>query len=471
MNRASAIGAAALSAPFWTACVGGELPSRPEDRVDRSIADGAIADGASPNASADATLALDGDGHTDSIAALPDGAGHDGAESPPSDAQPTDVQTAFAADADASNDDATVDATPSDGAFDAPIEDDVASVAARTWQPTGPMVEARQDHTATLLADGTVLVVGGDDVAIGFIFQGAKATAEIYDPASAMFFPNGQMSVARTLHRATRLDDGTVLVTGGLSPDCALSSAELYVPTTRTFVDAGLMTDRRYEHTTTVLDDGRVLIAGGSSAGANCSDGGTLASAEIYDPATGAFSSTGAMMVPRFRHAAVLLPDGRVLITGGHAFGANNGLSGELYDPDAGAFGPAGNMTYARERHSATRTATGAILIAGGLGASNSTAGTSELYEVGTNAFKLPELIGADQTAHADVALPGGEVLLVGGGTATTSIWDPRTSTWFTGNPMSVSRSSLAAAMLSDGRVLATGGATGTSITNSAEIF
>jgi hypothetical protein len=171
-------------------------------------------------------------------------------------------------------------------------------------------------HTATLLANGKVLLTGGTNENCGYF-----SLVKLYDPATGTFTFTGNMTTPRAGHTATLLPDGTVLVAGGQYIG-AMASADVYDPATGTFSSTGNMTTPRYAHTATLLPDGTVLLAGGSSA-----------SAEVYDPATGTFSSTGNMTTPRLWQAATLLPDGTVLMTGG---GINAGValaSAELYTP------------------------------------------------------------------------------------------------------------------------------------------
>ena len=176
------------------------------------------------------------------------------------------------------------------------------------------MNTGRAGHTATLLADGTVLVAGG---------WRAGNTAEIYDPETKKFTPTGAMTTQRWWPTATLLKDGRVLVAGGLR----IASAEIYDPSTGTFEPTGNMNAVRYGHAATLLPNGKVLIAGGLFD--TSSDLG-LASAELYDPQRQTFTAIGNMTGSRSGHTATLLLDGSVLIAGGYT----NPTSAELFRPE-----------------------------------------------------------------------------------------------------------------------------------------
>jgi len=206
---------------------------------------------------------------------------------------------------------------------------------AGTFGPTGEMVAARGFQTATRLADGRVLLTGG--TSDGWKGADFLASAEIYDAKTGTFTATGQMASKRGNHTATLLRDGRVLIIGG-SPDgtTSLASAELYDPKTGKFTATGSMAAARTFHEATLLADGRVLVSGGDPAGW-IYDGPFLASVEIYDPKTGKFTPTGSMVAALTNQTATLLPDARVLIAGGYN-GKTDVADAEIYDPTSGTF-------------------------------------------------------------------------------------------------------------------------------------
>jgi hypothetical protein len=126
-----------------------------------------------------------------------------------------------------------------------------------------------------MLPDGEVLVAGGFD-------GGALPGAELYDPVAGTWSVTGNLSNARYLHTATLLANGQVLVAGGLDSNIAASpTAELYDPASRSWTETGSLTAGRYWHTATLLDNGEVLAVGGFDSLVN-----VLGSAELYEPGT-----------------------------------------------------------------------------------------------------------------------------------------------------------------------------------------
>ncbi|MFG0317566.1 MAG: Kelch repeat-containing protein [Planctomycetota bacterium JB042] len=195
------------------------------------------------------------------------------------------------------------------------------------WHPT---LEAspfqRAFPTATPLADGTVLLAGGsptilpyDSASAMFSSQPGAKTAERYHPATESFEAIANMVQGRFRHRATLLDDGRVLITGGSNGLQALASCEIYDPQTGTFSATGAMAQGRIGHTATLLADGRVLVAGGATAGPNqlAIAQNALNTTELYDPQTGTFSSGASMVFPRAFHTADRVSNGDVIFAGG----------------------------------------------------------------------------------------------------------------------------------------------------------
>jgi len=322
-------------------------------------------------------------------------------------------------------------------------------VAADSWTPTGSMAVARQGHTATLLNNGTVLIVGGDNTG-----------ALLYGPGAGLFgATNGTPSYEpRQGATTTLLGNGTVLIVGG---DGGPQSAQIYYPTTRTFaLTTGSPTYIHSFHTATLLPDGRVLIAGGQNSTAGPQ---TTNLAELYDPSTGNFARTGSLTVDRSGHSATLLSNGKVLIAGGTETTTDgNGItlsSTELFDPSSQTFTPGPSMSVGRTGTMATTLPNGKVLLIGWLSAA------ADLYDPATNTVTTT---GSMITPHADgtatLLTPGG-VLVAGGFTATgpittnsAELYDPVAGVFTATASMSVARQVFTATLLPDGRVLVVGG-------------
>lgn len=278
----------------------------------------------------------------------------------------------------------------------------------KTFSATGSMSTPRGALTATLLPNGKVLIVGGISGQAG---GGFLSSAELYDPSTRIFTITGTMNVARSGHSATLLpNDKVLIVGGGLSGQ---TSAELYDPATGIFTLTGGMNSFRVGHTATLLPNGKVLVAG-------CTGGDGSNTAELYDPLTGIFSPTGNMNAARGYHTATLLPDGKVLLAGGaQVVGGGSAdpysfLHGsELYDPSTGVFTPTGNMNAPRGFHTATLLPGGKVLIAGGV--DTSILSSTELYDPSTESFIFSASMTSARQGHIASLLLSGKVLIAGG--------------------------------------------------------
>jgi len=343
---------------------------------------------------------------------------------------------------------------------------------------SGRMEAARYGQTATQLSNGRVLIAGGINS------SGVASTAEIYTLASQTFAATANpMNVARWLHTATLLNDGTVLIAGGseLANEETLDSAEIYDPVAGTFtLLPNTLNTARVGHTGTLLSNGQVLIVGGYDPNT-----GIISDSELYDPIAQVFIDLGDTNTPRFHHTATLLQNGQVLIAGGETdptpSGAHN--SAEIFNPTTWTFTPlAVTMTSAREGHAATLLNDGTVLITGGDLPPTGSLNTAEIYNAAANTFAaVSAAMTSPRIFHASVLLNGGQVLLSGGendsnGTSvalnTAELYNPTAQT-FTATPgsMTTVREHQTATLLNDGTVLEGGGTDGTNTFNTAEIY
>jgi Galactose oxidase, central domain/Kelch motif len=236
------------------------------------------------------------------------------------------------------------------------------------------------------------------------------------------------------------------------------------------FAEAAPLAKARYSHTATLLPDGRVLAIGGFD------DTNAVATAELYDPATKAWSPAGAMGTGRYLHAATLLPNGKVLVSGGISV-STAVPTNELYDPATSTWSAAAPMIAPRFSHTATLLANGKVLVSGGLNVSTAVA-TAELYDPATNTWAATGSMATSRYYHTASALPNGRVVVTGGfssaGVATAEQYDSATGTWASAGSMTFARFQHAAALLPDGKLLVSGGvndANGKATIASAELY
>src|SRR3954447_20146029 len=128
------------------------------------------------------------------------------------------------------------------------------------------------------------------------------------------------------------------------------------------------MNDARWQHTATLLPSGQVLVVGGFTFSITDDGSDTLASAELYDPASRSWTRTGSLTTARGNHTATLLSSGKVLVAGGQDGFANPFQSAEIYDPATGAWTPTGTMVSSHNGHTTTLLPSGQVLVAGGSG-------------------------------------------------------------------------------------------------------
>lgn len=318
----------------------------------------------------------------------------------------------------------------------------------------GRLSETRASHSATLLEDGTVLIVGG--MARNGVFF---ANADIFDPETNLIRPvKNSMTRKRVGQTATRLLDGRVLIAGGWSNrDAPERSAEIFDPKKGEFIDTVNMAFRRSGHTSTLLADGKVLIAGGT-------DNKTfIREAELFDPATNTFISAGKMHIARSVHTATVLNDGKILFAGGDSQDGQVTNTAEIYDPMSKQFTiQTGAMTTGRYKHDAVKVADGRVLIFGGSNERdwNGQFNSAEIFDPKSGKFTRTGDMNFRRFKIAGTAVPlkDGRVF-IGGGASSAEVFDPKTERFTV--VMSEFGTDLhyaSATLLKDGRALVVGG-------------
>ena len=338
-----------------------------------------------------------------------------------------------------------------------------------SWSVTGNLNTPRYGHTATLLANGKVLVTGGLDRALAPF--GVTDSAELYDSATGTWGSTGNLNTGRSGHTATLLANGKVLVVGGRDhiapPFFGLTgSAELYDPATETWSSTGNLNTSRSGHTATLLANGQVLVAGGITTNYVLLD-----SVELYDPATGTWSLTGNLSAARSLHAATLLPSDKVLVAGGYIYAEPYFLSSaEIYDPVTGSWSSADNLNKP-SADTATLLSNGEALV--------TQWDSAELYDPATGIWSVTGTLNKAREAYTATLLPNGQVLVAGGYNYnddnpyfSAELYDPTKRIWSRSNNLNAGRYNHTATLLPDGKVLVAGGLDAFGATlNSAELF
>lgn len=322
-----------------------------------------------------------------------------------------------------------------------------AAVFAEGWTTTGNLATGRYSHTATLLGNGKVLVVGGADVN-----NQSLNSAELF--SDGLWVNTGNLIKARADHSATLLNDGRVLVVGG---DNTLTSAEIYNPLTSAWTTTGNLTNGRYRHAAVLLNTGKVLVVGGFNA---------PSSAELFDPASGTWSSAGTLPTPRTSLTATVLPNGLVLVVGGSTSNA------ELYNPFTNTWTSTGSTNWIHSQHTATLLTNNQVLLAGGV-----TFPDAEIYNPTTGTWREATTPATARKRHTATKLPNNKLLVIGGrdnnGVISNSeLYDPNTEIWSSPVQSPIARELHTATSMSDEKVLVTGGiSSGGAVIGTTQIY
>jgi len=333
-------------------------------------------------------------------------------------------------------------------------------VEAFAWTTVAPLQQARIEHTATRMRDGRILVAGGE-------YQNGSGWAlldsvEVFDPTTRHWSEATPMNDARSGHTATLLASGKVMVVGGQGGSAAnkvpLASVEVYTPHTDRWAHIASLHQARFGHTATELVDGRVLVVGGVGP-----EG--LAGTEIFDSRTGRWTPAAPLREQRRGHIAVTLPDQRVLVAGG--LGEEGVLkSVEMYDPHSNRWIEAPDMLEARDGHDAVVLEDGSVLVVGGYqlqGFSEVELASSEVYNPFRNEWRSVGDLASARRGHTLITLESGQVLAVGGAflmhtVGIPEVYTPAERAWKAVAPVPEKLYGAATTLAAPGQVLVVGG-------------
>jgi len=327
------------------------------------------------------------------------------------------------------------------------------------WKDGPALAQPRAYHDVVTLDDGRMLVIGG------LTATGPTASTEVFDPESQTWTPGPNMLSKRVGHTATLLRDGTVLVAGGDTGTGATASAELIDIPGDFAVPLPDMSFARTGHSSAVLSSGKVLVTGGTDWRS-----GVWAQAELFDPSDRSWSAAGTMNRARLFACAEALEDGTALLIGGDADGTS-----EVFDPGTNTWGALAGMSSKRSRASSSLLADGRVLVAGGL-SGDEPLRSSEVFSMSSNNWAPAGDMSIPRASFCLARLPNGWLLASGslsklGTTGSCDLFTPASSTWSAGEPMRVPRGAHGCAVDPGGSAYVFGGMTGGVLTPSVEVF
>ena len=313
------------------------------------------------------------------------------------------------------------------------VHGEILPFGSTEWAKTSRFNWERTFHTASLLSDGRVLVAGGTGRAAlkegedEPLWRGNKDlnSAEIYDPKTDEWTNAPDMNDKRQLAQAITLEDARVMIIGGRSGVSTLSSIEVYDPEANSWAEAEPMMQSRMSHSAVKLMDNRILVTGGM---ASVTMGDTLSSAEIYDPLQNLWFTVVELNRPRFAHRSTLLPDGRVLVTGGTTVVEGELLgpetTAEIYDPILNEWTLITTDLVARKDHSAVLMSGGKVILIGGGDPIGTGVLPIESYDIASNEWSVISNLPEGRNLLTATTLRDGSIMVVGGGTVKGYIAD-----------------------------------------------
>lgn len=280
--------------------------------------------------------------------------------------------------------------------------------------PVGELANGRAESTVVTFADGSAWSFGGQTNSSQFQ---VATLVESWDPVALAWSSRGNLRCNRNRHTATLLADGRVLLAGGTAVGPLEDrDAELWVAGVGPAAPANEMLVRRAAHTATRMPDGRVLLVGGYGLGT----GEAVALCEWFDPATSTFAPGPSLTTPRFYHAVVPLEDGRLLAIGGEEQGITLRAQCELYDPANDTWTPTGSLLRARTEVRAVRLLGGSVLVVGGVDGDGTATGQIEVWTPATGQWRAwGAALPGPRAGHVVARLPDGRVVVLGGDPST----------------------------------------------------
>jgi N-acetylneuraminic acid mutarotase len=349
------------------------------------------------------------------------------------------------------------------------------------WLDAGDLREARNAAHVVVVGTNQMLIVGSD-WSCGASTNGSDSV-EIGDPVTGVWEKTTSLPNLRDAPAVVALPDGRALMTGGAAGEdvgwSAYSSTYVFDATTRLWSRSGLLNTARTATAAAVLLDGRVLVAGGMYLDRTSSEPGRiLGTSELWDSSSETWARTGGLANTRAGASAVTLADGRVLIVGGVASLESAPIqqaSAEVYDPTTGQWSSAGTLATARSDFALVALPDGGALIAGGITASAPLSAV-ERFDPVSNTWSPAEGLPVPVARAAGTRLADGRVLLAGGNsfsqtqimdnagtfgaglTADALLFDPEAGMWTATAPMPRPRAGASAVLLPDGSVVFAGG-------------
>jgi hypothetical protein len=331
----------------------------------------------------------------------------------------------------------------------------------------------RAQHTATLISDGRVLLVGGNTSP-----SEQLAEVEIFDPVSGNITQAAPLHTPRHGHTATLLPDGRVIVIGGANQQKGwLDDAEIYDPSTDVWTVIPMLSSHGIEHTATLMIDGRVLVVGGAVGSGEQTD-----RVDIFDPQSDTWFGAMPLESDRASHTAQLLEDGRVLVAGGGSVrGFPAGGDALIYDPQLNSWTQTGAMVNMRISGKSVRLSDGRVLVVGGINLADTFGEnptrypltSAEIYDPNTNIWTATGDLSQARVGHVLTLLQDNRVMVSGGARDWDCCWsydsyageievyDPGAGLWYPINELPNPGVYSAGVLLADGRILISGGETG----------